>query len=285
MHYKLSPANFEDYRDFLVDRYQNLKDENPVYSLQYCASKSGLSKSHIQFLFKLERHISLDKFPLLAKTLKLTDEEEYFVYLMICKNTSKNVFVQNHFEKILSRIRFYSLNVSNSPVEISNEDISDLYDKMPLVLLQTFISLSGFQEDPKWILKNFNMPNMSISSIKSLLTELEERGMAYRDHDGKLLSNDAYFHQTDPYDPNALSPYTKITNFLAELMKYPDLYKPSSYSSVNIALDENNLKKVEKLMSEMHHKISIYAEESINPTVSVYISNYFLTIGKISTIK
>ena len=104
--YSLEPANFSDYRDFLKHRFETLQTKrSKSFSLLNCARRSKLSKSHLQFLFKKKRHLSLDKFHDLAKTLHLSKDEEYFIYLLICKNSGKSAHVKEHFEKILSRIR------------------------------------------------------------------------------------------------------------------------------------------------------------------------------------
>src|SRR4051794_21823756 len=105
--YELEPANYSDYRDFLMHRFEALKKARAAraFSLLTCARKTGISKSHLQFLFKKKRHIALGKFPPLAKALHLTNDEEYFVFLLICKNASQSPYVQAHFEKILARLR------------------------------------------------------------------------------------------------------------------------------------------------------------------------------------
>lgn len=147
--YTLEPANFADYREFLKFRFETLKKNNPKFSINACAQKSKISKSLLQFIFRKKRHVSLDRFPNLAQALKLSSDEEYFVYLMICKDSSSNKEVKIHFEKILGRLRHESVRVDvKSPAE-NSQNFKSLYLDYLFMIIQTLTRLPEFKEDPK----------------------------------------------------------------------------------------------------------------------------------------
>jgi uncharacterized protein (TIGR02147 family) len=286
--YTLEPANHNDYRSFLKERIEYLKNQNSIYSLQYIAQKSDISKSHLRFLLNKERHISLDKFPKLAICLKLSDEEEYFVYLMICKNSSQNPKIQNHFESILSRIRNQYINHSqqppNGPVAKTHptpEGEPLFFKNLISAVISNQMKLLNFTEDPKLILEDLLVPNLDENKVSQIISLLEESGLIKRDEKGKMIAIESHLlYQPDPYDPNGQNIYTRAAEFLAELMQTPKAYKPSIYSSSNILLDEIHLKKTEKLLTEVHHTLDSYSKNSKDPTANVYISNFFLTLSR-----
>lgn len=282
--YSLEPANFSDYRDFLKFRFENLKTANKNFTLQACATRSGLSKSHIQFLLKKERHITLDKFPTLAKTLKINSEEEYFVYLMICKNSSKNMTVQNHFEDIMKRIRHQNIKVETTgktTEKTTHEHNSgEIYKDGISMLLKSLVRLDSFVEDPAWIKNTLDIESLSIEKINILLKHLEEIKAVKRGPTGKFFATDHNIFRPDPYDPNGFDIYSRAAEFVASLMKKPHKYSPSVYSSMSLAMDEENLLKTEKLMIETHHKLCELAKSSKSPTSVAFIGNFFMTVAR-----
>ncbi len=281
--YSLEPANVSDYRDFLRERFNDLKKERKTLSLQACAQRSGLSKSHLQFLFKKERHITLDKFPGLAKALKLTSEEEYFTYLMICKNSSQNEYVKTHFENIMRRIRNQYVSIElEDPISTSNQSIEkELYEDILYMILQSMVRLEDFKEDSKWIIESLPLEDLTEEKVISGLRFLEKVGAIERNKNGKLVAKEYLVFRPDPYDPKGFNVYTKAAEYTADLMQNPYKYSPSVYSSMALAMDEENLSKAEKLMIETHHRLCHLAQDSKKPTATIYIANFLITMARL----
>ena len=193
--YQLEPANFDDYRDFLNHRFEALKSRRPAraVSLLGLAKRAGISKSHLQFLFKKKRHIVLDKFPPLAKALRLSKDEEYFVFLLFCKNVSRDQRVFDHFEEILSRIRHeYVLTETLAPTP-SSPDHRFMYQDSLAMILHALTRLKGFKEDPEWILENLKVPGLTEEKVRTTLHALEGGGVLVRDASGRLTPKEFPF--------------------------------------------------------------------------------------------
>ena len=279
--YSLEPANYSDYRDFLRLRFEKLKEKNKKFSLLACAQKSEISKSHLQLLLKKERHISLDKFPPLSKALKLSDEEEYFTYLMICKNASQNPYVKKHFEQILSRIRHQYV-ISAEPLPLpEKKEYKSLYQDTLAMMLQALIQLKDFKDDPEWIQETLPIEGLSQDEILNALRKLEQLGALVRNEDGSIASEKISLWRPDPYDPSGHSVYTAAAQTVAKLMETPAIYKPSVYMSMSLPMDEEHLLATEKLMIDVHHKICEFSKRSENPTATIYVGNFFLTMARL----
>lgn len=276
--YSLEPANFSDYRDFLRTRFEALRVKNKTFSLNACALKSKLSKSLLQFIFKKKRHVGIDRMPDLAKALKLTAEEEYFIYLLICRNTSRSSVIQNYFEKILDRVRHeYVVTSESAPIPVATND-KKLYLNQLLMILHGMGQLKGFQEDPEWIQKNLKIPDIKSEDIIAGLKELEKSGYLFRDQQGNLKAKSDTFWRPDPFDPTGLQVFTKAAESMAYLMKQPQIYKPSVYMSMTLPMDEEQLALAEKLMIEVHHQLLKMSKASSEPTALVQVANFLLTV-------
>lgn len=279
--YTLEPANYTDYRDFLKARFDTLKLANKRFSLASCAQKSKISKSLLQFIFRKKRHLSLDRMPALAKTLKLNSQEEYFVYLLICKNSSRNPAIQAHFEQILDRIRHEAFKVTSQEPERAKTHNKELYLDYLFMMIQTLARIEEFQEDPEWILKHLKVPGVTADRARDTLQELESKKFLKRDNSGRLRPEKQTMWRPDPYDPTGQKVFTKGAECMAELMQVPALYKPSVYMSMCLAFDEKQLAEAEKVMIELHHKLSHLAQQSENPSAVVQFGNFMLTVARL----
>ncbi len=284
-HYSFEPAKYTDYRDFLKARFEALKAENKNFSLMNCARKSKISKALLQFLFNKKRHISLDKFPPLAKALKLTNDEEYFVYLMICQNASQNQFVKMHFEKILMRIRHEFVETETQAPTRSDQNSKSFYQDANAMFIQALVRLPEFQEDTDWILKHLPVRNLTKGKVEDTIQEMLKMGAVERDSSGRLQVKELTVWRPDPYDPTGHSVYTKAAEAMAELMQTPEAYRPSVYMSMSLAMDEKHLHETEKLMIDVHHKLCEFAKQSTKPTATVFIGNFFLTLARLKPAK
>lgn len=280
--YDLAPANFNDYRDFLFQRFEDLKASNPKFSINALAAKSKISKSLLQFIFKKKRHISFDKFTSLAKGLKLNDEEEAFIYMSICKDSSKNPKVKAHFESILSRIRNQNIKTENivEPVA-TNENRKSLYLNFLFMLIQSMVRLPDFKEDPQWIAEKIIDKDITKEKVESTLSELLKLGYLKRDENGKLKPLENSLWKPDPYDPTGNSVYTKAAENMADLMQNPGLYKPAVYMSMTLTFDEDTLKEAEKFMIEVHHQLCKISGQSKHRTAIAQFANFMLTVVRL----
>lgn len=279
-HYSLEPANFGDYRDFLKFRFERMRHERATFSLSVCAKKGGVSKALLQFVFGKKRHLSLDSLPKIARALKLTATEEYYTYIMLCHNSSKDTSVRTHFEDVLNRIRHQYVKVDAKEPAVSQTDDKALYLDYMKMILQAFVRLKGFRADPAWIKEQLFF-EISTDQIAECIAQLEKSGHVYRDSEGTMRAKDDTLWRPDPFDPDGQSVYTAGAKAIAALMENPKLYRPSVYSSMSLTFDEENLKQAEKYMIEVHHKLCSLSKESKAPTAVAQIGNYFLTVARL----
>lgn len=76
--------NFTDYREFLKDRYRQLKDNDPLFSFRYFSKQAGFgSPNYLKLVMDGKRNLSADAIGKFAKGLRLdAHESEYFRYMV-----------------------------------------------------------------------------------------------------------------------------------------------------------------------------------------------------------
>jgi len=76
--------NFSDYRDFLKDRYRQLKEADPLFSFRYFSKQAGFgSPNYLKLVMDGKRNLSADAIGKFAKGLRLDNHEsEYFRYMV-----------------------------------------------------------------------------------------------------------------------------------------------------------------------------------------------------------
>lgn len=279
--YRLAVANYSDYRDFLKARFDELKAGSPKFSLLYCAKRSGISKSLLQFVLQKKRHIALDRLPGLIKILRLSKEEEAFLYLLATKNTSKSPHIKLHFESILGKIRHESIHTDLiPPPENTVPPYESFYDDTVAMSLHTLTRVVGFSEDPDWVLKNLKIPGLTAERIGTTLKTLEKKGALKRDEKGILRPTNFPFMRPDPLMPKSFEVYRKGVSSLSHLMQDAEEYQPSVYMLLSFAYDEERLALAEKAMVELHHRLRSLSLESVAPTATVFSGNFFLTLSR-----
>jgi uncharacterized protein (TIGR02147 family) len=90
--------NFSDYREFLKDRYRQLKEIDPVFSFRNFSKQAGFgSPNYLKLVMDGKRNLSFEAIAKFAKGLRLDNHEsEFFRYLVECNQcdipTKRQVF-------------------------------------------------------------------------------------------------------------------------------------------------------------------------------------------------
>lgn len=78
--------NFGDYREFLKDRYKQLKETDPLFSFRNFSKQAGFgSPNYLKLVMDGKRNLSAEAIGKFAKGLRLdTHETEFFRYMVEC---------------------------------------------------------------------------------------------------------------------------------------------------------------------------------------------------------
>jgi len=98
--------NFSDYRDFLKDRYRQLKEADPVFSFRNFSKAAGFgSPNYLKLVMDGKRNLSADAIGKFAKGLRLDNHETEFFRYMVDHNQCEHLPRKKVYEAKLMYLR------------------------------------------------------------------------------------------------------------------------------------------------------------------------------------
>ena len=94
-----------DYREFIRDRHEARRKENPHFSLRYLAGKCGLSAALLSRILKGKRNLNPESASRLAEVLGLRNMEIDFFETLVLFGAAKGHAEKSHFLEKILRIR------------------------------------------------------------------------------------------------------------------------------------------------------------------------------------
>lgn len=173
--------SFSDYREFLKDRYRQLKEVDPLFSFRHFSKQAGFgSPNYLKLVMDGKRNLSADAVGKFARGLRLdSHESEYFRY-MVEYNQCENMPKKKVFEAKLVYLR------ELFKVKTLIPELYDYYHDWYHAAIREMIKKGGVKNSPLQIAQSL-VPNISekeaIGSI-ALLTKLKFIG---EQNDGVLV--------------------------------------------------------------------------------------------------
>lgn len=176
-----SPRIFDylDFRQFLQERCEARKRENPAFSLRYFAAKAGMDPGTFSRVLKGTRKIDSRCVGRLGQALGMVgDEKEYFENLALF-SLAKSQTEKNHFyEKMLK--------LMGGKVQTLEESQYEYYRNWYYVALRELLNVSDFGGDPKELARRLR-PAIRPDQAKRALEALLRTGLVEKDGDGRLV--------------------------------------------------------------------------------------------------
>lgn len=98
--------NFLDYREFLKDRYRQLKETDPAFSFRYFSKQAGFgSPNYLKLVMDGKRNLSDDAIGKFAKGLRLDGHETEYFRFMVGYNQCDDAFRRQVYEAKLHYLR------------------------------------------------------------------------------------------------------------------------------------------------------------------------------------
>jgi len=162
--------NFGDYREFLKDRYKQLKETDPVFSFRNFSKQAGFgSPNYLKLVIFGKRNLSADAIGKFAKGLRLdSHESEFFKYMVEC-NQCDSTAKQKVYEAKLMYLRELFKVKSLIP------ELYDYYHEWYHSAIRETVKKGKVKNDPAAIAKSL-VPNINEEEAKKsieLLTTLK----------------------------------------------------------------------------------------------------------------
>jgi uncharacterized protein (TIGR02147 family) len=172
--------NFSDYREFLKDRYRQLKDSDPLFSFRYFSKQAGFgSPNYLKLVMDGKRNLSSDAIGKFAKGLRLDNHETEFFRYMVEFNQCESEPKRKVYEAKLMYLR------ELFKVKTLIPELYDYYHEWYHGAIREMIKKGPMKNDPMTIAQNL-VPNISEVEAKGSVELLTKLNFISQTADGKL---------------------------------------------------------------------------------------------------
>lgn len=176
--------NFVDYRDFLKDRYRQLKQVDPMFSFRFFSKQAGFgSPNYLKLVMDGKRNLSFEAIAKFAKGLRLDNHEsEYFRYMVEfnqCEHPSK----KKVYEAKLMYLR------ELFKVKAVIPELYDYYHEWYHAAIREMVRKGEIKNHPSEIAQNL-VPVIAEEEAKASIDLLLKLGMLKVTNDGTLVAVD-----------------------------------------------------------------------------------------------
>lgn len=259
---------YSNYREFLKDMVQELKNSQPSFSYRYFAKKAGYtSPNFLKLVIDGKRNLSEESIHKFAEVFKLGRKEKRFFELMVHYNqTGDSHRRQQYYQQLLE---FPEYRNTHQLEKEQYEYLSHWY--YPAIL--ELAHLSAFQENPQWI-EEALQKKISIKEIQSAIESLLRIGLLVRNENGKLKpAHQALTTGEEARSLAAFAYHEQLLDLAKEALKQKA--EEREFAGMTMAIHADQLKKLKEMIRDFRKKVvNILTQDERKPEPdSVYQLN------------
>ncbi len=177
--------NFSDYRDFLKDRYRQLKAADPVFSFRHFSKQAGFgSPNYLKLVMDGKRNLSVEAIGKFAKGLRLDNHESEFFRYMVEYNQCEHPSKKKVFEAKLLYLR------ELFKVKTLIPELYDYYHEWYHAAIREMVKKGPVKNDAATIGQNL-VPAITAEEATGSVELLLKLGFVGQTHEGMLVSKES----------------------------------------------------------------------------------------------
>lgn len=246
---------YMDYREFVRDAFEELKETRKSFSHRAFARMAGFSSSnYMMLIMQGKRNLSSEGIQKVAKALKLRKREAEFFENLVRFNQSKTDAEKNFYYGRIASNRKYAESRRLEKGQF------EYYSKWYIPAIREMALLGDFKEDPEWIALRL-MPHIAPRDAAHALKLLIDIGLLVRDEKGRLAQHDKHIASGDEVASLA------VTNFQREMIERAaasiDASPPESreIGSVTFAVSKEKLAEAKEMIREFRSQLAGFLAE------------------------
>jgi uncharacterized protein (TIGR02147 family) len=268
--------NFTDYREFLKDRYRQLKDADPLFSFRYFSKQAGFgSPNYLKLVMDGKRNLSADAIGKFAKGLRLdAHESEYFRY-MVEFNQCDHAQKRQVYEAKLMYLR------ELFKVKTLIPELYDYYHDWYHAAIREIVRNGKVKNDPVAIGRSL-VPAVGEEEAKSSVELLKKLNFVTEGSDGMLVCSTTTEIDTQSAALAQKIHYEQMAELAAQSL-YTQGPETQDFESVTLSLPQD---KVGELRVKIQELIQSLGGGNHNPNDAIFQLNIQLfALSKSTTTK
>lgn len=240
--------NFSDYRDFLKDRYRQLKEADPMFSFRFFSKQAGFgSPNYLKLVMDGKRNLSFDAIAKFAKGLRLDNHEsEYFRYMVEYNQCDQEPKKKVYEAKLLYLRELFK-------VKTLIPELYDYYHEWYHAAIREIIHKGAVKNDPATIGASL-VPQLSETETAGSIALLKKLNFVVESNDGMLTA-------TETKEPDSTSAamaqkiyYEQMAELAAQSL-YTQGPDTQDFESITISLPQDKVgelrAKIQQLVKEL----------------------------------
>jgi len=248
--------DYMDYREFLKDRIEYLRENNPKFSYRYFNKRAGFkSPSYIKQIIQGRVNLGIKGIKGILAGLNLSEREGRFFEAVVhfCQASEAD-----------EKEKYYAEMRKRYPAKHAKYIESKLYNIFThwyySVILE-MVNLKGFKNDARWKSKRLK-PSVSVMGVRKALKDLLETGLLVEDKKGCLRRSEKMIATPEGVESMSIIKYQQQFAGLACEAILKDEVKDKSTTTITVAVSEEMFDKMRNMMKEFRNEIRKMAEES-----------------------
>ena len=253
-----------DYRLYLQDCFNFLKESNHNLSQRYAASKIGLDPSTLTKIIKGKRKLSFEQTIYFTEFLKLPkSQKEFFELLVRYDHAQTETELEACRKKIELRQRI--------KIAATNKRQAGFYEKWYHTIIRELLHIIPSAD--LGLISQMLIPKISLLEAKQALELLEELGIVDKNSNGEYSLASRFITTGSEVPVEAIHAFQKQMMELAK--KSLDMDKNSrDVSTLSLSLSSEGFYKVKEMITEFRKQLIEVAQNDLQPLKGVFQINF-----------
>ena len=269
---------YDNYRTFLKNLYEALKESQASFSFRYFSKKAGFrSPNFLKLVMEGKRNVSPSSIEKFSQALDLNKEETIFFRNLVLLNQASTVEERKFYAEQLIRSRFYR---KINPLKQAQYDY---YSNWYFIPIRELVGTPGFREDPDWVAHQL-IPPITAPEAKKALEELEQLELIRREN-GKLIQTNTFVSTGDEVASASVAQFHKemMQKGAESIDRFPAPER--EISSITVGVSDKAAQQMKDLIQRFRRELLTVASQS-DKTQGVYQVNFQLfPLSKMEGIK
>lgn len=258
-----------DYRQYLSDKYQELRDKKPQISLRFVGDKIGIDHSSFLKVLQGKRHLTRSHVEPLCKLLKFGKEQrEYLVALMEFNKARTDSGKRTAFERLSS--------LASPSMHSVERNQYKFYTRWYYNAVRALLSLVPKPTSPEELGKRLR-PAISAREARDALNLLENVHLVRKTPDGSYLLYDKYVTTGNHWRSDAIREFQRRYISLAEESFERHPVELRDISTVTVTIDTGMIDRVRERIAELRSDILKMATQDADRVYQLNVQLFPLT--------
>jgi uncharacterized protein (TIGR02147 family) len=256
--------NFSDYRDFLKDRYRQLKAADPVFSFRHFSKQAGFgSPNYLKLVMDGKRNLSQEAIGKFAKGLRLDNHESEFFRYMVEYNQCEHPSKKKVFEAKLLYLR------ELFKVKTLIPELYDYYHEWYHAAIREMVKKAPVKNDPAVIGGNL-VPAITVEEAAASVDLLLKLGFVGQTNDGTLVTKESTQVDESSVALAQKIHYEQMAELAAQSL-YTQGPETQDFESITLSLPESKVGELRMKIRELIETLN--SANTSNPADAVFQLN------------